>query len=233
MALLATLRRILPGELGELGVLAGISLVAGSLLGVIMLTDEVLEGETEAFDRAVLLAFRDPANPANPIGPDWLASVVRDFTSLGSTAVLSLIVVAVAVYLLLDGRRLSAALVLVSTLGGWVMGNGMKILFGRERPDVVPHLMNEITLSYPSGHALMSAVIYLTLGALLARAERRRAFKAYLFGVAVFVAFVVGLTRLYLGVHWPTDVVAGWGLGTAWAMGCLLVAGWLERRWRR
>lgn len=230
---MAKLRRILPGELGELSVLAGISLVAGSLLGVMLLTDEVLEGETHAFDRAVLLALREPDNVALPIGPDWLASVVRDLTSLGSTAVLSLIVAAAALYLLLDGKRLSAALVLVSTLGGWAMGNGLKLLMGRERPDVVPHLMHEITLSYPSGHALMSAVIYLTLGAMLARAERRPAFKVYLFGVAVFVAFIVGLTRLYLGVHWPTDVLAGWGLGAAWAMGCLLVAGWLERRWRR
>jgi undecaprenyl-diphosphatase len=229
---LAPLRRLLPSDMARLGALAAIGVAAGSLLGFVSLTDEVLQGETDAFDRAVLLAFRHPADPADPLGPRWLESAVRDVTSLGGTAVLSLIVAAAALYLVLDGRRASALLVLVSAIGGWALGNGMKLLIDRARPDVVPHLMTEATLSYPSGHAMMSAVIYLTLGALLARAQPRRRIKAYLFAVAAVVALLVGLSRVYLGVHWPTDVLAGWTVGAAWATACLLAASWLERRRR-
>lgn len=224
------LRWITPGDKVELGVLAGIFIAAAALLCFGLLTNEMLEGETVAFDRSILLAFRDPANLADPLGPPWVADAVRDLTSLGSTVMLVLIVTAVAGYLLLDGKRASALLVLVSVLGGATLSRLMKALFGRQRPDIVPHLMDEHSLSYPSGHALMSAVLYLTLGALLARAQDGRRQQAYLFGVAVLIAFIVGMSRLYLGVHWPTDVLAGWCVGAAWAMGCLLAANLLERR---
>ncbi len=220
---------LLPGDRAELGVLAAIFVGALSVLCFGLLTSEMVEGETEGFDKAVLLAFRDPANVANPIGPSWLADAVRDVTSLGSTVMLTLIVIASAGYLLLDGKRASAALLLASVIGGSVLSQVMKALFGRARPDVVPHLMTESSLSFPSGHAMMSAVLYLTIGALLARAQDRRRQQIYLFGVAVFVAGAVGLSRVYLGVHWPTDVLAGWSVGAAWAMGCLLAATWLER----
>jgi len=223
-------RLLLPGDRAELGVLAAIFVGALSVLCFGLLTSEMVEGETVGFDKAVLLAFRDPANLAHPIGPSWLADAVRDVTSLGSTIMLTLIVIASAGYLLLDGKRASAALLLASVIGGSVLSQVMKALFGRARPDVVPHLMGESSLSFPSGHAMMSAVLYLTLGALLARAQDGRRQQIYLFGVAVFVAVAVGLSRIYLGVHWPTDVLAGWSVGAAWAMGCLLAASWLERR---
>ncbi len=222
-------RLLLPGDRVELGVLAALFVGAVSVLGFALLTSEMIDGETVGFDRAVLLAFRDPANLANPIGPPWLADAVRDVTSLGSTIMLTLIVIASAGYLLLDGKRASAVLLLASVIGGAVLSQVMKVLFGRARPDIVPHLMGESSLSFPSGHAMMSAVLYLTLGALLARAQDGRRQQIYLFGVAVFVAVAVGLSRLYLGVHWPTDVLAGWSVGAAWAMGCLLAASWLER----
>jgi undecaprenyl-diphosphatase len=223
-------RRLLPGDRVELGVLAAILVGAAAVMSFGMVTSEVIEGETEGFDRAVLLAFRDPANLADPLGPPWLADAVRDITSLGSTVMLTLIVIAAAGYLLLDGKRASAVLVLVSAIGGALLSQAMKALFGRARPDVVPHLMSESSLSFPSGHAMMSAVLYLTLGALLARAQEGRRLQIYTFAVAVFVALIVGSSRVYLGVHWPTDVLAGWSVGAAWAMGCLLAATWLERR---
>ncbi|MEN3977025.1 phosphatase PAP2 family protein [Emcibacter sp. SYSU 3D8] len=210
--------------------LAAIFLAAASALSFGLLVSEMVEGETRAFDKTVLLAFRDPANLAEPIGPDWLASAVRDVTSLGSTTMLTLIVMASAGYLLLDGKRASTVLLLISVIGGSVLSKVMKIAFGRERPDIVPHLMTETSLSFPSGHAMNSAILYLTLGALLARAQNGRRQQAYMFGVAALVAVVVGLSRVYLGVHWPTDVLAGWSVGAAWAMGCMAAAIWFERR---
>lgn len=228
--ILKLVRRLLPGDRIELGVLAAIFVGAVAALSFGLVAAEMVEGDTQAFDRAVLLAFRDPANLANPIGPPWLADAVRDVTSLGSTVMLTLIVIASAGYLVLDGKRSSALLLLVSAIGGAILSQVMKEVFGRTRPDVVPHLMSESSLSFPSGHAMMSAVLYLTLGALLARAQHGRRQQIYMFGVALFVALMVGLSRVYLGVHWPSDVLAGWSVGAAWAMGCVLAAIWLERR---
>ena len=231
MGLLARfLRWITPGERAELGALAAIFAAAAALLCFGLLTGEMLEGETHAFDSRVLLAFRDPANLADPLGPPWVADAVRDLTSLGSTIMLTLIVLVVAGYLLLIGKRASALLLLLSVIGAALLSQLMKALFDRPRPDVVPHLAYVDSLSYPSGHAMMSAVLYLTLGALLARAQTGRKQQAYVFGVAVLLALIVGMSRVYLGVHWPSDVLAGWSVGAAWAMGCLLAANWLERR---
>ena len=227
------LRRLLPGERAELGVLAAIFIGAAAALCFVLVASEMREGETAAFDRAMLLAFRDPANLADPIGPPWLEGVVRDVTSLGSTALLTLIVVLSAGYLLVDRKRASAVLLLVSVIGGSVLSQVMKAVFGRARPEIVPHLMTETSLSFPSGHAMNSAILYLTLGALLARAQDGRWQQAYVFAATVLVALVVGISRVYLGVHWPTDVIAGWCVGAAWAMACLLAATWLERRPRR
>ncbi|MGE0667979.1 MAG: phosphatase PAP2 family protein [Sphingomonadales bacterium] len=223
-------RRLLPVERVELGVLAAVFTGAVAALCFGLIASEVLEGDTRAFDRAVLLAFRDPASLADPLGPAWFEGAVRDVTSLGGAAVLILIVALSAGYLVLDGKRASAALLLASVIGGSAMSQLMKAVFGRARPDIVPHLMTETSLSFPSGHAMNSAVLYLTLGALLARAQDGRRQQAYVFGAALLVALIVGLSRVYLGVHWPTDVLAGWSVGAAWAMGCLLAATWLERR---
>ncbi len=130
------LRRMLPGEKAELGALAAIFAAAAGVLCFALIAGEVLEGDTEAFDRTILLAFRTPADLAVPIGPSWMASAIRDLTSLGSTVMLTLIVVAVAGYLLLDDKRESAVLVLVSAIGGTLLEQAMKAMFGRERPEV-------------------------------------------------------------------------------------------------
>ncbi|MGG5818447.1 phosphatase PAP2 family protein [Falsiroseomonas sp. HW251] len=218
------------GERLELRVVLAVLLVAGALWGFVALAGEVMEGETLAFDRALLLALRDPANPADPLGPSWLREVGRDMTALGGIAVLTLLTIGVLAFMALRALWGAAGLLLASVLGGMVASNLLKAAFDRARPDLVPHGSIVMTASFPSGHAMMSAVVYLTLGVLLARVEPRRRDKAFILSCAVFLTLLVGVSRVYLGVHWPTDVLAGWCLGAAWALGCWLVARWLQRR---
>jgi undecaprenyl-diphosphatase len=129
-------------------------------------------------------------------------------------------------------KRGAALLVLASVGGGALLSTLLKLSFERPRPDLVPHAVAVYTASFPSGHAMLSAVTYLTLGTLLARIQPRRRLRAYIVAVAVLLTLLVGTSRVYLGVHWPTDVLAGWCLGAAWAMLCWAVALWLQRRGR-
>ncbi|MBB3298720.1 undecaprenyl-diphosphatase [Rhizobium sp. BK077] len=198
--------------------------VAGGLFVLQRLTSEVLEGETFRFDEAILLALRRPGELAVPIGPAWLTHAVDDITSLGGVTILSLMTVLVTVYLLLDRRWPIAIFVFSSVLTGWLASTLLKILVARPRPDIVPHLVEVSDLSFPSGHAMVSAVTYLTLGALLARTQRYRSTRIFVMGAGVFLAVIVGLSRIYLGVHYPTDVFAGWCAGALWALGCWLIS---------
>lgn len=213
-------------------ILATLLLVAGAIWVFVELAEDVIEGDTHAFDRAILLGLRSAADPTDPIGPLWVEEMARDITSLGGTAVLTLITVAAVIYLLLIRMRANAVLVIASVGGGMLLSTALKLVFDRTRPDLVPHAVHVYTASFPSGHAMLSAVTYLTLGALLARVQPDRRVKAYLLLIAVLVTLSVGVSRIYLGVHWPTDVLAGWCLGAAWAMLCWLVALWLQRRGR-
>src|SRR5690606_21025420 len=154
---------------------------------------------------------------------------MRDLTALGSFSVLGLMVIAVLGYLLLTGKRVMALLVLVSVIGGTLVSSVLKELFSRPRPSL-EHAAEVFTASFPSGHALISTVTYLTLGALLARVQASARLRVYIIGIAVLLSLVIGLSRLYLGVHYPTDVLAGWCLGAAWAGLCLAAAAWLQRR---
>ena len=203
-------------------------LAAAAVFAFVQLVEEVLEGESRAFDEWVLLALRSPGDPADPIGPWWVQRMFVDITSLGGTTVVTLITIAVLGYLIIDGKRAAALLVLVSVAGGAGLSSLLKFGFERPRPDLVAHLVDERTLSFPSGHAMVSAVIYLTLGALLAQVQGSTRLKAYILGVAVILTLLIGISRVYLGVHWPTDVVAGWCAGTAWAIGCWVIAAWLQ-----
>jgi undecaprenyl-diphosphatase len=196
------------------------------------LTDEVLEGETRAFDEAVLLALRNPADNADPIGPGWLEGMMRDFTALGSLGVLTFLSLAVVGFLILQGKRRTALLVVVAVGGGIVVSMLAKVGFNRPRPDLVAHGARVATASFPSAHSMMAAVVYLTLGALVARVQPRLDMRLYLIGLAAALTAIVGFSRIYLGVHWPTDVLAGWALGAAWALGCWAIALWLQIRGR-
>lgn len=188
------------------------------------LTDEVLEGETQAADVWMLRALRTPDAAADPLGPVWLSEAMRDLTALGSVAVLTLVIAAVAGYCLLAGDRPAMWTMLVAGTGGILLTSLLKELLGRTRPDVVPHLTEVSTASFPSGHSMVSAAVYLTLGVLLAQWVRGRRLKSYFVGVAVFVTLLVGVSRVYLGVHYPTDVLAGWTAGAVWAILCGLTA---------
>ncbi|MGD9617024.1 MAG: phosphatase PAP2 family protein [Alphaproteobacteria bacterium] len=214
----------------EIGLIAGLFVVAALILGFGLLADEVVEGDTAAFDEAILLAFRTPGDTADPIGPPWLEEFGRDVTALGSYAFLGFLFLAMVGYLLLIRKRHLAVLMSVSVLGGEVLSNVLKIGFGRPRPELVAHGAQVFTASFPSGHAMLSAVTFLTIGALLTRVHTDRRLDIYFMALAVLLTIAVGLSRVYLGVHYPTDVLAGWCLGAAWAALCWVVALWLQAR---
>ena len=178
----------------------------------------------------LLRAPRDPADPARTLGPAWLEEVARDLTAIGGIAALTLVTAGVSGYLLISRKYGALALLLAAILGGLVLSTILKDRFSRPRPEVVPHKSVVMTSSFPSGHSLNSAVVYLTLGSMLAGLCARWRLKLYFFSVAVLLSFLVGVSRVYMGVHYPTDVLAGWFAGLAWALSCSLVARWLGRR---
>ncbi|MEC9373750.1 MAG: phosphatase PAP2 family protein [Planctomycetota bacterium] len=181
------------------------------------LTDEVLEGETTTFDTFVLESLRNPDNPDEPLGPKWAQVAMRDITALGDVLIIGLIVFLVAAYLLLERKWAAAALIVVAVVTGQILVSSLKIAISRDRPDIIPHLVEVSTASFPSGHSSMSAVAYLTLGAMLTRVARRRRTKWFVLGVAALMTILIGLSRIYLGVHFPTDVLGGWIVGASWA----------------
>lgn len=206
--------------------------LAAGLLVFFNLVEEVGEGDTHAADRAILLALRAAGAPSDPLGPPWFEEFARDVTGLGSVGVLAFVVLASCGYLRLIGKRSAALFVLVAVGGGMAASFLIKRGFERPRPDLVSHAVETFTSSFPSSHAMMSAVAYLTLGVLLARFQRRRALKAYVLGLAVVLTLAIGASRIYLGVHWPSDVAGGWIAGSAWALGCWYAALVLQDRGR-
>jgi undecaprenyl-diphosphatase len=214
----------------ELPLLVLPGLAAAALWGFVALVDEVLEGETSDLDGRLLLSLRNPQDASDPLGPRWLEELMRDITAFGGTGPLAFITLAGMIYLLLR-RRLRTALFLFAAIsGGQLLSSLLKLGFDRPRPDLVPHGMTVYTASFPSGHAMMTAIVYLTLAALLARSESRRRLKTFLLLLAASVTLIVGISRVYLGVHWPSDVLGGWMIGSAWAAGCWTLAVLLQRR---
>lgn len=181
------------------------------------LTEEVLERDTEAFDRAVLLSLRDPADVHSPIGPQWLTKVLIDISSLGDVTILTLVTVASLGFLLLARRYRYFVAVLLLVPSGTMIMLLLKTLIQRQRPDIVPHLVVVTRESFPSGHSMLAAIVYLTLGGLLVLAMRERRLKGYVLFCFAALTLAIGLSRIYLGVHYPTDVAAGWLAGIAWA----------------
>jgi undecaprenyl-diphosphatase len=202
----------------------------------LQLGHEVTIGATQHFDEQVVRALRQPDHPAIPRGPEWLQDVARDVTALGGYAVLIFLVLIflvaiVAIFLRLDDKKGAVRFLLAAALGGLLLSTGLKAFFTRPRPSVVPHLSAAYSTSFPSGHSMMSAIIYLTLGTLLSRLELRHPrLRLYFLMVALLLTFVIGCSRVYLGVHYPTDVLAGWTAGLVWATLCSLVAQLLQRR---
>jgi len=214
----------------EIWPLAGLMVVALGVGLFIDIAGDVGEGDTHAFDRRILYALRTPGDPTQPIGPHWLQTAAADLTALGSITDLGIIVILVAgLFIGLKRWRETVILVLASA-GGTALSQGLKLLYGRERPPLSLHAVEVVNASFPSGHAMLTAAIYLTLGALVARFAEKRRIKAFVMGAAITLTLLVGLTRIYLGVHWPTDVLGGWCVGAAWATLCWLLALLWERR---
>lgn len=186
------------------------------------LASEMVEGDTLAFDRWLLTSV--------PAGPAWLRVAMIDVTALGGGVILALITVIAAGYLVAVRKSRTAAFLVAAVVGGALTSTLLKLAFARARPDLVAHLVDVHSNSFPSGHALNSAVTYLTLGALLARTEDSRTARIYVMAVAIVLTLLIGSSRVYLGVHWPSDVLAGWCLGAAWAVLCSLAARTLQRR---
>ena len=224
-------QRILSAWRSESSLLRSVLVIAVLLITFSLIAEEVMEGEPLAFDRTVLLAFRQPSNPSVPIGPPSLQER-RDVTALGSTIVLGIVLFAVVGYMFIARKRAEAWLMLGAVLGGVALNNILKFSFARPRPDLVAPAARVFTPSFPSGHATMSAITYLTLGALLAHTHASRPMRIYFMSLAALLTVLVGLSRVYLGVHYPTDVLAGWCIGTAWAMACWVLMTWLQREGR-
>ncbi|MCL6684053.1 phosphatase PAP2 family protein [Sphingomonas alba] len=190
---------------------------------------EMSEGETLPIDKTLMLALR-ASDPSVPVGPPWLSNIMLQLTALGGAPVLWLVTLLATGYLLAARRAKTAGFLFASIALGMALNGILKDLFARPRPELVAHLVQVQTTSFPSGHAMNSAIVYLTLGGLLARAEKRHSVRIFLLAAAIALTMIVGFSRVYLGVHWPSDVAAGWCVGAAWALGCSLAARALQRR---
>ncbi len=191
---------------------------------------EVHEGGQMAVDRRILLMLRNPHDTSRPIGGAWLGEVMRDITGLGGIFFLTFITIACFIYLMAERRRAEAVYLIVAVGTGVAFNCVLKGFFNRPRPDLFPHGAIIYTSSFPSGHSMMSATVYLTLGVLLAEAHARRGLKIYFLGLGVLLTLMIGVSRLYLAVHWPTDVMAGWLGGAAWAIMVWLIRARVLRR---
>ncbi|WP_108483314.1 phosphatase PAP2 family protein [Oceaniglobus ichthyenteri] len=212
------------------GQIIALGFVAAAVWGFSELAEAVIGNETRSFDTNVILMLRSAGDPSDPIGPSWIEELGRDITALGGTGVLTFLTLAVSGFLWLRGERRSMVFLLLSVGTGIALSTALKLGFDRPRPDLVPHGSAVYTASFPSGHSLMAALVYLTLAVLVMRTVKQRRMRAYLAFLAVLVVVSVGISRVYMGVHWPTDVLAGWTVGAGWAIFCALVATWLERR---
>ena len=216
----------------EVETLAALLLAAAGVWMFVEIADEVFEGETTSVDEQLLLALRAPNDTSDPLGPPWVEDIARDVTGVGGAGILTLLTLASAGFLLIQRKAHLAAYLLAAVAGGTIVSTLLKLGFDRPRPDLVPHGQIVYTSSFPSGHSMLSAVVYLTLGALLASGQTNLRVRAYVIGLAVFVTVLIGVSRVYLGVHWPTDVLAGWTAGAAWALLCWALAERLRRRGR-
>ena len=214
---------------GEITALAALAILAGGVVAFIDIAEDFSEDEAQSFDMRVLTGLHPGPDPADPIGPEWLQVAAQDFTALGSLAILITIALIVCGFLAMQKRWLQAGLLVLALAGGLLLSETMKGVFERTRPPEIYHAAGYLNASFPSGHALLSTVFYLTLGAMLARLLKRRREKLYALSIALTLAMLVGLTRIYLGVHWTSDVLAGWCLGASWAMACWLVEWAVEK----
>jgi undecaprenyl-diphosphatase len=196
--------------------------------GFFAITDEVVEGEKLSYDEWILIMMRD--GDGNPLGPSWIQESIKSITALGSTTILVLVLTALSGFLVLQKNYKSAALIFITSCVGVSLVVILKSTLDRPRPDVISHLVKVTSQSYPSGHTTMSAVVYLSLASMLAHIQDRKRIKIYSIGMAILLTFAVGMSRIYLGVHYPSDVLAGWALGLSWASFCWILFRYLDEK---
>jgi undecaprenyl-diphosphatase len=209
----------------EARVLVGLALAAAALWAFLTLGGEILAGEAFGLDRRLILVFRTPGHPDDPIGSRSIEEAVRDVTALGGTTFIALVTVVAVLAFAFHNRYRHAAIMAGAVLLAWISSDLSKEFYGRPRPDLVPHGAYVYSGSFPSGHSTLSTATWLTLAMLIASLETRRRSKAVVYVLAALFVVAVGVSRIYLGVHWPTDVLAGWCLGSIWAL-----AAWLALR---
>jgi len=189
-----------------------------SLWSFVELTSLVTANSTAQIDEAVVLFFRTAGDLSDPLGPRWVEEMMRDITGLGGVGFLVFVTLSVCVFLYLSGRKKAAFTVLIGITFGLIISFSLKYGFDRPRPELVPHGSFVYTSSFPSGHAMMSSLVYFTLAGLLAQQTTLKRMRTYFFVLASILAVSIGISRVYLGVHWPSDVLAGWILGSATAL---------------
>ena len=195
-------------------ILSGIITTSLALWIFVEIAENVVEGDARYFDTAILMALHS----SNFSNLDWFIEFVRDISGLGGLGVLTLLVSASVIFLVISNNLRTAIFVALATISGAVISSLLKLGFDRPRPDLIPHLTHVYSASFPSGHAMVSAVVYLTLGTLLNRVVSGFWAKVFIMAVVVLLTGLIGLSRLYLGVHWPSDVLAGWAAGAGWAL---------------
>ena len=230
------MKRLLSGERMLRGVELRFLLLLGGLAalvwGFLSIGGEMAEGDTLAFDQRLLLGLRVPGDPADPIGPRAFEEAMRDVTALGGFTVLTLVTLVATLAFAMHRRWTHAGVMAGTILLAQACSRLLKNVYDRPRPDLAPHLVEVYSGSFPSGHAMLSAATYLTLAALIAHLEVTRRARVLIFVLALLLMAAIGFSRVYLGVHWPSDVAAGWCVGAAWALAAWLVVIRLEVRAR-
>jgi undecaprenyl-diphosphatase len=202
----------------ESGVLILVIAAAGAFWSFFNIASEVNEGETKALDTHLLLMLRNAAEPSDPIGSRAVQESLRDVTALGGVTVITLVTTVALLAFLMHRKLWHAAIFAGTVLLAFVSSELLKDAYDRPRPNLVPHGSYVYSSSFPSGHSTLSAAVYLTLAMLISSLEPNRGTKSLVFVLAGLLVVGIGFSRVYLAVHWPSDVLAGWCLGAAWAL---------------
>jgi undecaprenyl-diphosphatase len=203
---------------------------AGAIWGFFNIAGEVMEGDADIVDQQLLLMLRRPSDLSDPIGPPWVEEALRDITALGGFTFLTIATIVAVLLFSFHGKRRQAWILAGTVLAAQVSSEVLKSFYDRPRPSLVPHHSYVYSQSFPSGHSALAAAVFLTLATLIASVEKRPSSKILIYVLAVVTTIGVGFSRVYLGVHWPSDVLAGWSLGATWAFAAWIVLEWMRSR---